>query len=63
MLFQAQARSWFETLAIGKSAPMNDLAKRESLNPADISRDLPLAVPAPDIVPDGPNQLWVRDLT
>ena len=46
----AQARSWFEELAAGKAASVNDIAEREKMNTADVSRVLPLAFLAPDIV-------------
>ncbi|MCZ6588118.1 MAG: recombinase family protein [Alphaproteobacteria bacterium] len=46
----ARARSWLERLSNGTAATINDLATQENLHPSDISRIIPLAFLAPDIV-------------
>jgi len=46
----AQTRFWFEELATGKTASVYDIAELERLNTADVSRVLPLAFLAPDII-------------
>ncbi len=46
----AEARSWFDELASGDAVSVNDIAARENIDAADVSRVLPLAFLAPDIV-------------
>jgi DNA invertase Pin-like site-specific DNA recombinase len=46
----AQAHCWFEELKTGKVGQVRDIAEREKTHPADVSRILPLAFLAPDIV-------------
>ncbi len=46
----ARAHCWFEDLKTGKVNQVRDIAKREKMYPADVSRILPLAFLAPDIV-------------
>ncbi len=46
----ARARSWLDRLSNGTAATINDLAAQENLHPSDISRIIPLAFLAPDIV-------------
>jgi site-specific DNA recombinase len=45
-----QARRWFDDLKTGTAASVHDLAKRDGADPGDVSRVLPLAFLAPDIV-------------
>ncbi|MFC4349198.1 recombinase family protein [Kordiimonas lipolytica] len=46
----ARAHCWFEDLKTGKVEKVRDIAEREQVHPADVSRILPLAFLAPDIV-------------
>ncbi len=46
----ARAHCWFEELKSGKTPKVQDIARREKMYPADVSRILPLAFLAPDIV-------------
>lgn len=46
----ARARDWFDKLATGEVSSARDLARRHSVDPGDVSRILPLAFLAPDIV-------------
>ncbi|MDX2145764.1 MAG: recombinase family protein [Rhodospirillaceae bacterium] len=46
----ARAAQWWAELAAGKSTSINDIAAREKLDAGDVSRMLPLAFLAPDIV-------------
>jgi len=45
-----QAHRWFEELKQGKARSVAAIAKRDGLHSADVSRILPLAFLAPDIV-------------
>lgn len=46
----AQALRWWSELAAGEVASVHDLANRHQVDPGDVSRVLPLAFLAPDIV-------------
>jgi len=46
----ARTHCWFEDLKTGKVQKVRDIAEREKTHPADVSRILPLAFLAPDIV-------------
>lgn len=46
----ARARGWLDRLSKGAVATINDLAAQENLHPSDVTRILPLAFLAPDIV-------------
>jgi DNA invertase Pin-like site-specific DNA recombinase len=46
----ARAHVWFTQLAKGEVTSLRDIARRGDLNPGDVSRTLPLAFLAPDIV-------------
>lgn len=45
-----QAHRWFDDLKTGTAASVHDLANRDGADPGDVSRVLPLAFLAPDIV-------------
>ena len=45
-----QARNWFDTLAAGRARSIRDLAQSEGLSESEITRALPLAFLAPDLV-------------
>ena len=46
----ARAHVWFTQLARGEVTSLREIARRWDLNPGDVSRTLPLAFLAPDIV-------------
>jgi hypothetical protein len=46
----AQANRWFEELRTGQAASVQDLVRRHGVDQGDVSRILPLAFLAPDIV-------------
>jgi len=46
----AQAHCWMDDLASGKASTIRDLAQRASMDESDVSRFLPLAFLAPDII-------------
>ena len=46
----ADTRNWFDQLATGKSATVRELALQNNVDENDISRFLPLAFLAPDII-------------
>ena len=46
----ARARSWLDRLLDGTAATINDLAARENLHASEVSRIIPLAFLAPDII-------------
>lgn len=46
----AKAHRWFEQLKSGKVATIGEIAKAENMDAGDVSRALPLAFLAPDIV-------------
>ncbi len=46
----ATARAWFTSLATGEAETIKDIAQTEDVDPGDVSRFLPLAFLAPDIV-------------
>ena len=46
----ARARDWLDRLSKGAVATINNLAAEENLHPSDVTRILPLAFLAPDIV-------------
>jgi hypothetical protein len=46
----AQAHQWIETLATGDSEGVQEIAKRDGIDPSDVGRILQLAFLAPDIV-------------
>lgn len=46
----AQGRHWFEEVRTGKTPSVGDLVTRHGVDQGDVSRTLPLAFLAPDIV-------------
>ena len=48
----AKAHRWFEDLKSGQAKNISDIARREDMDVGDVSRALPLAFLAPDIVAD-----------
>jgi site-specific DNA recombinase len=46
----ARARDWLDRLADGRATSINDLAAQTKVHPSEVSRRLPLAFLAPDIV-------------
>lgn len=46
----ANAHKWFEALKSGSIRSVEEIAIKENINPSDVSRYLPLAFLAPDIV-------------
>jgi len=48
----AQARHWYEQLKTEKRSSVQDIALSENIDASDVSRTLPLAFLAPDIVHD-----------
>ena len=46
----AQAHGWFDRLATGESASIQEIARRDGVDASDIGRNLQLAFLAPDIV-------------
>ncbi len=46
----ANARTWFEKLSKGEAESVKDIAEADGVDPGDVSRFLPLAFLAPDIV-------------
>ncbi len=50
MTLVAKARDWFDQLKHGEVRSVRDLAERHGIDPGDVSRILPLALLAPDIV-------------
>ena len=46
----AQARGWMDELRTGQVPSGRKLARRDGIDPGDVSRILPLAFLAPDIV-------------
>ena len=48
----ARAHRWFEDLKSGQAKNISDIARREDMDVGDVSRALPLAFLAPDIVAD-----------
>ena len=48
----AKAHRWFEDLKSGQAKNISDIARREEMDVGDVSRALPLAFLAPDIVAD-----------
>jgi len=46
----AQASQWWQELATGQPTSVNDIAARDKIDAGDVSRALPLAFLAPDIV-------------
>lgn len=50
IILVAQARRWFEELTSGKLKSVREIAKKYSVDEGDVSRFMPLAFLAPDIV-------------
>ena len=50
MALIAKARAWFDRLKHGEVRSVRDLAGRHGIDPGDVSRILPPALLAPDIV-------------
>ncbi len=46
----ARAHAWFTQLAKGEVTSLREIARRWDQNPGDVSRTLPLAFLAPDMV-------------
>ena len=46
----ARSADWFEKLKLGKMSSLEEIAKQEGMSASDVSRYLPLAFLAPDIV-------------
>ena len=46
----ARSADWFEKLRRGETSSLEEIAKRERMSASDVSRYLPLAFLAPDIV-------------
>ena len=46
----ARSIDWFEKLKLGETSSLEEIAKGERMSPSDVSRFLPLAFLAPDIV-------------
>ena len=46
----ADALRWIDDLAQGRASSVRDLARRNNRDPGEVSRTLPLAFLAPDIV-------------
>jgi hypothetical protein len=59
----ARAHGWFEELKSGRTESVSEIAAREGMNLGDVSRALPLAFLAPDIVEDIINGDHPVDLT
>jgi hypothetical protein len=46
----AQAHAWFAEMRKGEACSVRDLARRHNVDPGNVSRTLPLAFLAPDII-------------
>ncbi len=59
----AKAHTWFKDITSGKVVSIQDIARRENIDLGDVSRILPLAFLAPDIVEAIAKNKQPEDLT